>query len=96
MKTKEKILLPLLIIFYLLLTVRYFPNRPMDTLSATLNHLLESVPYVIAATIVVVSIIQKVVGQKMPKASIARIYLTFGLLAEFFFGLYHYLKQGQL
>lgn len=96
MSTKEKISLLVLIFLYLLFTVRYFPGRPMDTLSATLSHLLDSVPYVIAATVLVVSIIQKVMGQKMPKKSIARIYLTFGLLAEFFFGLYHYLERGQL
>jgi hypothetical protein len=96
MSTKEKISLFLLIAVYLLVTVRYFPNRPMETLAATMSHLLESVPYIIAATIVVVSVIQKVVGQKMPRNSIARIYLTFGLIAEFFFGIYHYLNQGQI
>mgnify|MGYP001227071557 CR=1 FL=1 len=96
MSTKEKITLFLLIIVYLLLCVRYFPNRPMDTLSATLSHLLDSVPYVIAMTILVVSVIQKVVGQKLPKNRIARIYLTFGLIAEFFLGIYNYINQGQV
>jgi len=96
MSTKEKISLFLLIGFYLLFSVRYFPNRPMETLSATMSHLLDSVPYIIAATILVVSVMQKVVGQKLPKDRIARIYLTFGLIAEFFFGMYHYLNQGQV
>ncbi len=96
MSTKEKISLFLLIAFYLLFSVRYFPNRPLETLSATMSHLLESVPYIIAGTILVVSVVQKVVGQKLPKNRIARIYLTFGLIAEFFFGMYHYLNLGQV
>jgi len=96
MSTKEKVSLFLLILVYMLVTVRYFPNRPMDTLAATVSHLLESVPYIIAVTIVVVSVMQKVVGEKLPKNRIARIYLTFGLIAEFFFGMYHYLNQGQI
>ena len=96
MSTKEKISLFLLIVVYLLVTVRYFPNRPIETLSATMSHLLESVPYIIAVTILAVSVMQKVVGEKLPRNRIARIYLTFGLIAEFFFGIYHYLKQGQI
>jgi hypothetical protein len=96
MSTKEKISLFLLVVVYLLVTVRYFPNRPMETFSATMSHLLESVPYIIAVTILVVSVMQKVVGEKLPRNRIARIYLTFGLIAEFFFGIYHYLNQGQI
>ena len=96
MSTKEKISLVLLVLVYLLVCVRYFPNRPMDTLKATLTHLFESVPYIIAVTVLVVSVMQKVVGQKLPKDRIARIYLTFGLIAEFFLGIYHYLNQGQV
>ena len=96
MSTKEKVTLFLLIFVYLLVCVRYFPNRPMDTLSATMSHLLDSVPYIIALTVVVVSVMQKVMGEKLPKNRIARIYLTFGLIAEFFFGMYHYLNQGQI
>ncbi|MEW6518525.1 MAG: inner-membrane translocator [Thermodesulfobacteriota bacterium] len=96
MSTKEKISLFLLIVVYLLVCIRYFPGRPLETLTATMSHLLESVPYIIALTVLVVSVMQKVVGQRLPKNRIARIYLTFGLIAEFFFGMYHYLKLGQI
>lgn len=96
MKTKEKVSLFLLIAVYLLVTVRYFPGRPSDTISATLRHLLESVPYIIALTIIVVSVLQKVLGSKLPPDRIARIYLTFGLLAELIFGIHHYINQGTL
>jgi hypothetical protein len=96
MNTKEKISLLLLVVVYLLVTIRYFPDRPGDTLTATMRHLLESVPYIIALTIVTVSIMQKVVGAKLARNRIARIYLTFGLIAEFFFGIYHYASVGAL
>ena len=96
MSTKEKTTLFLLILVYLLVCVRYFPNRPMDTFSATMSHLLDSVPYIIAMTILVVSVIQKVIGQKLPKDRIVRIYLTFGLIAEFLLGIYNYINQGQV
>jgi hypothetical protein len=95
MSTKEKISLFLLVVVYLLVTVRYFPNRPMQTLSATMSHLLESVPYIIAVTILVVSVMQKVVGEKLPRNRIARIYLTFGLIVEFFCGLHNHFSLSQ-
>ena len=96
MSSKEKISLTLLVAAYLLVTIRYFPGRPADTLTATMGHLLDSVPYIIAVTILTVSIMQKVVGAKLPHNRIARIYLTFGLIAEFFFGIYHYVSVAQI
>ena len=96
MITKERISLFLLIVLYLAVTVRYFPDRPMDTLMATMRHLLDSVPYIIAVTILTVSIMQKVIGAKLPHNRIIRIYLMFGLIAEFFFGVYHYVSLGQI
>jgi hypothetical protein len=96
MRAKEKISLLFLITLYLLVIVRYFPDRPADTFMATMRHLLDSVPYIIAMTILTVSIMQRVVGAKLPHNRIVRIYLMFGLIAEFFFGIYHYASVGNL
>lgn len=93
MKTKEKITLAVLCIIYLLVSMRYFPGRPVDTAVATLRHLLSSVPIAIGLTIFSVSILQKMVGEKLPYDRIARIYLAFGLIAEFFYALYDYTSR---
>ncbi|MBI5558493.1 MAG: hypothetical protein HY885_12735 [Deltaproteobacteria bacterium] len=96
MSTKEKISLLLLTICYLLVTVRYFPNRPLDTFQATMRHCLQAVPFIIGLTILAASLLQKTAGVKLPKNRIVRIYLMFGMIVEFFFGLYHYAYLGQL
>lgn len=96
MNTKEKISLIALLAFYLLVTVRYFPGRPLDTLTATMLHWLESVPYLIGLTILTVSLLRKVVGTTLPADRIARIYLTFGLIGEVFYGIYHYVNKGNI
>ncbi|MFH1215606.1 MAG: inner-membrane translocator [Pseudomonadota bacterium] len=96
MSTKEKISLILLMAVYLLVTVRYFPGRPLETLTATLRHWLESVPFIIGLTILSVSILKKMAGAKLPLNRIIRIYLTFGLIGEVFYGIYNYVNQGNI
>ena len=94
MKTKEKITLVLLGIIYLLASLRYFPGRWADTAVATLSHLLSAVPITIGLTILCVSILQKMAGARLPYDRVARIYLMFGVIIEFFYGLYHYVTPG--
>ena len=96
MSTKEKISLGLLVVVYLFVTVRYFPGRPVETVTATLRHWLESVPFLIGLTILTVSILKKMAGSKLPANRIMRIYLTFGLIGEVFYGIYHYVNQGNI
>ncbi|MBC8316586.1 MAG: inner-membrane translocator [Desulfobulbaceae bacterium] len=94
MKTREKIILAVLCAIYLLVSLRYFPGRPVDTIIETLRHLLSSIPIAIGMTIISVSVLQKIVGEKLPYDRIARIYLTFGLIAEFFYALYDYTSRA--
>lgn len=96
MKTKEKISLLLLTSLYLLMTISFVPGSVVGTLNATLGHLMVTLPYTIGLTIIAVSLVQKIVGQKLLPDRIARIYLTIGLLAEFFYAIYHYAEQGQI
>ena len=96
MKTKEKISLLLLTSLYLLMTISFVPGSVTGTLNATLGHLMVTLPYTIGLTIIAVSLVQKIVGQKLLPDRIARIYLTIGLLAEFFYAIYHYAEQGQI
>ncbi|MBW1791178.1 MAG: hypothetical protein JRJ14_02750 [Deltaproteobacteria bacterium] len=94
MKTKEKITLTLLCLVYGLVSLRVFPGRLVDSTVATLNHLLSAVPITIGLTIFCVSILQKMVGVKLPYDRIARIYLAFGLIAEFFYAVIDYTSRG--
>lgn len=96
MKTKEKITLILLGIVYLLMSLRYFPGRWADTAVATLNHLLSAVPITIGLTLLIVSIFQKIVGARLPYDRVVRIYLFFGIIVEFFYGLSNYATQGKI
>ena len=82
----------LLGLIYLLFAVRYYPGRPMDTLVATVEHLLVSIPFSLGFTLVVVSVLAKVSGDKPTRSFVARLFLTFGIIVEFFFGLYNYLS----
>lgn len=94
MNTKEKITLTLLGIVYLLASLRYFPGRWADTAVATLSHLLSAIPITIGLTILVVSALQKIAGTRLPYDRIVRIYLMFGIITEFFYGLSNYVTQG--
>lgn len=77
---------------YLLFAVRYYPGRPLDTLIATLEHLLVSLPFSFGCTLVIVSIVAKTTGSRPSGFFIFRLFLTIGIIVEFFYGLYHYLS----
>jgi len=94
MKTKEKITLILLCIVYAMASLRYFPGSWVATVKTTGDHLLSAIPITIGLTILSTSILQKVVGEKLPYDRIARIYLFFGIIIEFFYGLSNYATQG--
>ena len=83
-----------LFLVYLLCATRYFPDRPLDTLLATVQHLLASVPFVLGLTLVLVSIFTKIMGERPSMFFLARLFLTIGICIEFFFGLYHYVSHG--
>ena len=94
MKTKEKITLTLLIVIYVVVSLRIFPGRFADSALATFRHLLSAVPITIGLTILAVSVLQKMAGEKLPYDRVARIYLAFGLIGEFFYALIDYASRS--
>lgn len=96
MKTKEKIVLSTLVCLYLLMTISFIPGSLSGTINATIKHLMVTLPYSIGMTILAVSIIQKVVGEKLLLDRVARIYLMIGLFSEIIYAIYDYTTKGQM
>ncbi|MEJ2689801.1 MAG: hypothetical protein P8130_07600 [Deltaproteobacteria bacterium] len=86
--------LVVLSLVYLLCALRYFPGRPVDTLLATVEHILASVPFAVGLTLVFVSLFTKTAGRRPSKLFLARLFLTISICIEFFYGLYNYLATG--
>lgn len=80
---------------YLLCVARYFPGRVRESLVATGSHLLVAGPVTVGGTILVVSVLQRMSDGRLPWDRVFRIFLTFGIIFEFFFGIYHYLAINQ-
>ncbi len=94
-KGKEILYFLVLITIYLLCILRYFPGQPLASLRATGLHLLGVTPYVVGLTFFIVTLLNKISGERLRWDRIARIYLTLGLIVEFFYGLYNYLDLAQ-
>ena len=94
-KLKEKLTLAAMTVVYLLSVVRYFPGRFRESLLATGSHFLVAGPVAIGGTILIVSVLQRLGDGRLPWDRILRIFLTFGIIFELFFGLYHYLAINQ-
>lgn len=96
MNTKDKITLSLLILFYCLLmvlNVRYVPGDPVQTGIATAMNILTLASVAVAFTLIVVSVMQKIVGQRLPWDRVLRFYLMFAILIWFFAIMYTYFDQ---
>lgn len=95
MTNKEKISLAGLVLFYLICVIRYIPGNLGMTLYHTAKSFVTLAPFAIGLTILVVAVMQKIVGEKLPLDRILRFYLFFGIIIEIFAGLYNYLDQAQ-
>ncbi len=95
MTTKEKLSLTGLVLFYLLCVIRYIPGDLGMTFYHTAKSFLTLAPFALGLTIIIVSIMQKVVGEKLPWDRILRFYLLFAIIIEIFAGLYNYLERAQ-
>jgi len=91
-KHQEKIALALLVAVYLLCGFRYFPDQPGKTLFITTRHFLTTAPFIIGSLIIIISLVKKVAGKTLSAVKTARLYLTMGIVLEFFLGIYNYLK----
>lgn len=96
MKTKEKISLSLLILFYcllILLNIRYVQGDMLQTIIATGMNILTLASVAVAFTLIVVSVMQKIVGQRLPWDRVVRFYLLFAILIWIFAIMYTYFEQ---
>lgn len=84
----------LLALVYLLCSLRYYPGRLADSLVATLTQLLTVAPFSVGATILIAALFRKSTGERLPWGSVVRIFLTIGIVIEFFYGLHDYLGMG--
>jgi hypothetical protein len=94
-KTRENLTLLLLALFYLLCSTRYFPGRPAESLLATARQVLTLAPFLVGGTLLARTLFHRLTGEYLGWSRLARIYLTLGLIGEFFLGLYHYLSLNQ-
>ena len=91
-KIGEKISLVIMTAVYLLCSLRYFPSQLTTTMINTGLHLLTVAPFLIGAILIGSSFYRKTTGENINWPRIARIYLTLGIIVEFFLGLYNYLS----
>jgi hypothetical protein len=91
-KLGEKISLVIMTAVYLLCSLRYFPGQPAATMTDTALHLLTVAPFLIGTILIGSSLYRKTTGENISWPKLARIYLTLGIIVEFFLGLYNYLS----
>ena len=83
------------IIVYLFFNFRYAPGSWIASIKGTAIQLLTTAPYVAGLTILLVSVMQKMSGERLPWDRIVRIYCTIGILIGFFFALSEFWLKGQ-
>lgn len=81
---------------YLLCSLRYFPGQPVATITNTTLHLLTVAPFLVGAILIFSSFYKKTTGETITWPRMARIYLTLGIIVEFFMGLYNYLDINKV
>lgn len=91
---RKQIFLILLTAIFLLCSIRYYPDQLVRTLRETFFHLLPITLIDVGMTLIVVTFVQKLAGERLPRAMIVRVFLTIGISMEFFLGLYDYLGKG--
>ena len=80
---------------YLLFNFRYAPDSLIASVKATLMQLLTTAPYIAGLTILLVAVINKMAGDRLPWDRIIRIYCTIGIFIGFFFAMSEYWLRGQ-
>ena len=92
---RKKISLTILILVYLLLSFRYFPDQPTKSLINTAEHLLIVAPFLIGAVLIFNSFFRKQTGEKPVPSKMLRLALTLGIIIEFFIGISNYWTTSQ-
>lgn len=93
-KIREQISLVILIVVYVLASIRYFPGRAMHSLVETLIHVLSVAPITLGATFVIVAVLQRLVKERLPFSRTLRLFLVVAICLEFIFGLAHFVEMN--
>ena len=93
-RIRERISLAILVVVYLLASVRYFPGRAMHSLVETLIHVLSVAPITLGATLVIVAVLQRLVKERLPFSRMLRLYLVVAICLEFILGLAHFFEMN--
>ncbi len=91
---REHLSLAVLVVVYLLVSIRYFPGRAMHSLVETLIHMLSVAPVNLGATLVIVAVLQRLVKERLPVNRTVRLFLVTAICLEFILGLAHYFEMG--
>ncbi|HIJ89767.1 MAG: hypothetical protein OEV89_02815 [Desulfobulbaceae bacterium] len=93
-KIWEHISLAILVVVYLLASVRYFPGRAMHSIVETMIHVLSVAPINLGATLLIVALLQRLVKERLPFSRSLRFYLVVAICLEFILGLAHYFEMN--
>ena len=97
-KIREQISLAILVVVYLLASVRLFrandtgPVLVMKSIVETLIHLLSVAPISLGATLLIVAVLQRLVKERLPFSRTLRLFLVTAICLEFILGLAHYFE----
>ena len=93
-RIREQISLAILIVVYLLASVRYFPGRATQSMVETLIHMLSVAPINLGATLVIVAVLQRLVKERLPVSRTVRLFLVTAICLEFILGLAHFFEMN--
>lgn len=93
-KLRERIILVFLALCCAVLSTRYYPEQPGKTTFETMTHFLSMAPITMGATLIIVSLLQKTTGHRLPWGKIIRIFLTIAICLEILVGLSIYFQGG--
>ena len=93
-RTKGKISFYITALAYLIFNLRLAQDA-MGTIQATLWQILQTAPYVVGITCVVVAIVQRMAeGEKVPWFQRFRLFFTIGIFAGLVYAIYEYTGAG--
>ena len=94
LRLRERISLAILVVVYLLASVRYFPGRAVHSLVETLIHVLSVAPINLGVTLVIVAVLQRLIKERLPFSRMLRLYLVVAICLEFILGLAHFFEMN--
>jgi hypothetical protein len=94
MSLKHQLSLIGLAAVYILFNLRYMPNQISRSLLETVVQLVTSAPIPVGLTILVVSFLTRMHGERVPWDRVVRMYFTFGIITGFLLALNEYWERG--